>query len=361
MTADWVITQLRRLIEIPSLSREEEHTAHFLEELIRSHGLTPKRSGHNVWVIHPVFDPTKPTLLLNSHHDTVKPNASYTRNPFQADIEGDYLYGLGSNDAGGSLICLLATFLHFQHRADLPFNLIWAGTAEEEISGKNGVESILPLLPPIQLGIVGEPTGMDLAVAEKGLLVLDVTIHGKAGHAARKEGINAIYQALPVLDWFRTYAFPKISPTLGPMHMQVTQIQAGTQHNVVPDACRFTVDVRVTDAYTLEETLSLIQSHVPGDCVPRSVRLRSSSIDLEHPLVQAGISLGKITYGSPTLSDQALMPFTTLKMGPGQSARSHTADEYILLSELTSGLHDYIALLEKYVLLMKNTLPKHKK
>lgn len=357
MSIEWVIQNLRQLIEIPSLSREENQTADFLENLIRKEGLEPSRSGNNVWVISPHFHPSKPSVLLNSHHDTVKPNASYSRDPWKADLIGDQLFGLGSNDAGGSLICLLATFLHFKNRTDLPFNLIWAGTAEEEISGKNGVESILPLLPPINLGIVGEPTGMDLAVSEKGLLVLDVCIFGKAGHAARQEGVNAIYEALPVLEWFRTYEFPQVSPFLGPMRMQVTQIEAGTQHNIVPDTCRFTVDVRVTDAYTLEETLSIIRSHVPGECNPRSVRLRSSRISLDHPIVQAGIQMGKNTYGSPTLSDQALMPFTTLKIGPGQSARSHTADEFILISELKSGILEYISLLENYIILLTKGSP----
>lgn len=353
MTLDWVVTHLSQLIEIPSLSKEEGETAAFLAAILTKSGIPFHQKGYNIWAQNANFDLTKPTILFNSHHDTVKPNTGYTRNPWQANIQDGALYGLGSTDAGGSLICLLATFLHFYDHSDLPFNLVWSGTAEEEISGAQGVESILPLLPPIAVGIVGEPTGMDLAVAEKGLLVLDGLVVGKAGHAARREGINAIYQALPILQWFEQYKFPKISDTLGEMHMQVTQIQSGTQHNVVPDSCHFTVDIRVTDAYTLEETLAIIQTHVPCTLQPRSVRLRSSHISLEHPLVRAGRAMGRAIYGSPTLSDQALMPFPTLKMGPGQSARSHTADEFILLEELKEGLAGYKRLID-YLLLEIN-------
>jgi len=347
---EWVIKQLSQLIEIPSISRDEDKTANFLASLLLEEKIPYERHGNNIWAQNAGFDTSKPTLLLNSHHDTVKPNAGYKRDPWQAEVLDGALFGLGSTDAGGSLLCLLATFIHFYAQPNLPFNLIWSGTAEEEISGNQGIESILPKLPPIAAGIVGEPTQMNLAIAEKGLLVLDCIVQGKSGHAARREGINAINQALPILQWFHQFEFPKTSSSLGTMQMQVTQIQAGTQHNVVPDACHFTVDVRVTDAYTLEETLEIIQSHVNCQVQPRSVRLRSSSIPIHHPLVQAGIGLGRTHFGSPTLSDQALMPFPTVKVGPGYSGRSHTADEFILLSELQEGLEGYIALLNEFII-----------
>ena len=280
----------------------------------------------------------------------MKPNASYTRDPFSPDIEGDILYGLGSNDAGGPLVALLATFLHFYDRADLPWNLLFAASAEEEISGKNGIEALLKHLPVCQLAIVGEPTQMDMAVAEKGLMVLDCTTEGVAGHAAREEGVNAIYLALQDIHWFQTFEFPKVSPQLGKIKMSVTQIQAGTQHNVVPDRCTFVVDLRATDAYTLEETLEIVKKNVRSTVIPRSVRLQPSGIPLQHPLVQRGLELGLKPYGSPTLSDQALIPYTSIKIGPGDSARSHSADEYIRISEIEKGIDLYIKLLEGLVL-----------
>ncbi len=338
---------LKKLISTPSMSKEEEKTASRIEEFFRERNIPFSRHLNNVWSRNQYFDPTKPTLLLNSHHDTVKPSAAYTKDPFVPVIEDGKLYGLGSNDAGGPLVALLAAYECFYYRSDLPFNLVMAATAEEEISGKNGIEALLEKMPPISFGIVGEPTSLDMAVAEKGLLVIDCLTRGKAGHAAREEGENAIYKAMADIAWFRDFEFPRISETLGRMKMSLTVLNAGSQHNVVPDECRFTVDIRVTDAYSLEETLEIIKSHVQCEVTPRSVRLRSSGIPATHPLYEAAIELGLKPYGSPTLSDQALMPFPTIKLGPGDSARSHTADEYIHLSELFDGIRVYTELLEK--------------
>ncbi|MEZ0485160.1 M20 family metallo-hydrolase [Fibrella aquatica] len=337
---------LKSLIATPSLSREEGPTADLIETYLSQQGVACQRIGHNVWAKNRHFDPDKPTLLLNSHHDTVKPNASYTRDPFLPTVEDGKLYGLGSNDAGGCLVSLLGTFVYFYNRSDLTYNLVMAATAEEEISGRGGVEMLLPHLPPIDVALVGEPTEMQLAVAEKGLMVLDCTVHGRAGHAARNEGDNAITKAMADLQWFQTYHYPKVSPVLGPVKQSVTIINAGTQHNVVPDTCTFTVDVRVTEQYTLEEVLEIVRAHVQAEVVPRSVRLRSSGIPLDHPLVQAGLALGRITYGSPTLSDQALLPMPSLKCGPGHSERSHTADEFVYVHEVADGIAGYVAMLE---------------
>jgi acetylornithine deacetylase len=347
---------LSDLIRTPSFSREEGATADLLEDFLHAKQVVVQRHLHNVWVQNKCFNPRLPTLLLNSHHDTVKPNAGYTRDPFAPDVADGKLYGLGSNDAGGCLVALLMAFLHFYDRADLRYNLIWAGTAEEEVSGQNGIAALLPLLPPIDSTIVGEPTLLQLAVAEKGLMVLDCTVAGQAGHAAREEGINAIYRALQAMEWFRIYAFPQVSATLGPVKMSVTQVQAGTQHNVVPDVCRFVVDVRTTDAYSNAETLQHIQKALATtlpfevEVLPRSTRLNPSGIPLTHPLVQAGLALGSQPYGSPTLSDQALMPFPSLKVGPGDSARSHTADEYLHVAELAQGIDFYTNLLTQVLL-----------
>lgn len=340
---------LQRLIAIPSFSREEDKTADVIAAFLQSKGVAVNRKFNNVWAFNKHFDPSLPTLLLNSHHDTVKPNTGYTRNPFAATVEDGKLYGLGSNDAGGCLVSLLATFLYFYEEQDLKYNLVYAATAEEEISGRNGLELILPELGELEAAIVGEPTLMHLAVAEKGLLVLDCVAKGRSGHAAREEGLNAIYEALPDITWFQTYRFPNVSEHLGPVKMSVTMIEAGSQHNVVPDKCKFTVDVRLTDAYTMEEVLEVIRQHVKAEVTPRSMRLKPSSIPVTHPLVQAGIALGRTTYGSPTTSDQALLSIPSLKLGPGDSARSHMADEFINLQEVEEGIALYIDILERVV------------
>ncbi len=341
---------LQQLISIPSFSKEEEKTANLLMSFFKHHGMEAKRKGNNVWSINKLFDPNKPTILLNSHHDTVKPNPAYTRNPFSADVEDGKLYGLGSNDAGGPLVSLIMTYFYFYNEQNLKYNLVLAATAEEEISGTNGIELIWNDLPKINFAIVGEPTLTDIAVAEKGLLVLDCVTKGKAGHAAREEGVNAIYESLKDIEWFRTYQFPKISDSLGKVKMSVTVIHAGQAHNQVPAECQFTVDVRVTDAYTLEEVLDIINQHVSCEVMPRSLRLRSSGISEKHPFVTAGKSMGKKLYGSPTTSDQALIPVDSIKMGPGDSARSHSADEFIFVNEIEAGIDSYITLLEKIIL-----------
>ena len=341
------IELLRRMIATPSVSREEERTADLLAEFLTSRGVDPvHRSHNNVWARNRWFDPAKPTILLNSHHDTVKPNSAYTRDPFAPDIEAGKLYGLGSNDAGASVVSLIAAFLHFYEAEGLRYNLCLALTAEEEVSGRNGIESILPKLGELSFAIVGEPTGMELAIAERGLMVLDCVAHGKAGHAARNEGDNAIYRAMQDIEWFRTYRFPQESQLFGNVKMSVTVINAGTQHNVVPAECRYTVDVRVTDRYTNEEVLEIVRSHVASDVTPRSTRLKPSYIDPSHPIVAAGLALGRHTYGSPTTSDQALLSIPSLKMGPGDSARSHSADEFVYVAEIEAGIDQYIAMLE---------------
>lgn len=350
MSSFQAVDFLSKLIATPSLSREEEGTRLHFEELFHEYGIPFSVLGNNIWAENKYYEGSKPTILLNSHHDTVKPNASYTKDPFKPVVHEGRLYGLGSNDAGGPLVALLATFLHFYEREDLAFNLVFAASAEEEISGKNGMELLVSHLPNINLAIVGEPTLMQMAVAEKGLMVLDCTAYGVAGHAARNEGENAIYKALQDIAWFRDYQFPLVSESLGGIKMSVTQIQSGTQHNVVPDTCTFVVDVRATDAYSLEETLEIIRENVKSDVSPRSVRLKPSGISASHPIVQKGLSLGMQTYGSPTLSDQALMPYTSIKIGPGDSARSHTADEFIYVEEIHQGISKYIALLDGLVL-----------
>lgn len=348
LDAQHFIDLLKQLIETPSLSREENNTADLLADFLQQYGCKVQRKKHNVWAKNRDFHTQKPTILLNSHHDTVKPITSYTLDPYTAIEKGGKLFGLGSNDAGGALVSLIATFLHFYEEKDLPFNLIIAATAEEEISGVNGIAHILPDLPAIDLAIVGEPTEMQMAIAEKGLLVIDAYAKGQGGHAARQEGKNAIYEALTDIAWIKSYQFPKKSEWLGPVLMQVTQIEAGTQHNVVPDACHFVIDVRATDAYSLEETLAIIDKHTYSELKPRSVRLQPSHIAETHLFVQGGKSLGLQSYGSPTLSDQALIPYTSIKIGPGKSERSHTADEYIYTEEIKEGIKTYIQLLETY-------------
>lgn len=340
---------LKGLISIPSFSREEDKTADLLQQFLQAEGIEVKRTGNNIWAVNRFFDSGKPSVLLNSHHDTVKPNPQYTRDPFQPATEGNRLYGLGSNDAGGALVSLIATFIHYYPNPDLRHNVVLAATAEEEISGTGGIESIWDSLPPIDFAIVGEPTLSKIAVAEKGLMVLDCIARGKAGHAAREEGVNAIYEALDDIDWFMSYRFPEISPVLGPVKMTVTVINAGKQHNVVPAECHFTVDVRATEKYSLEELLEVIRSNVKCEVKPRSMRMRPSGITPGHPLVAAAQKLGIEQYGSPTTSDQALIPVPSVKMGPGDSARSHTADEFIFIDEIEKGISAYIALLDEVI------------
>ena len=346
---DQAVALLQKLISIPSFSKEEDKTADTIQEFMKVHGISMHRKLNNLWAWNKHFDPAKPTILLNSHHDTVKPNSGYARDPYDAKIEDGKLYGLGSNDAGGCLVSLIASFLYFYNQENLKYNFCLATTAEEEISGVNGLELIIPELGQLDFGIVGEPTLMQLAIAERGLMVLDCTAHGKAGHAAREEGENAIYNALPDIEWFRTFKFPKESEVFGPIKMSVTIINAGSQHNVVPASCVFTVDVRVTDASRNEEVLEIIRQHVKCDVQPRSIRLKPSSIDKEHPIVQAGIALGRTTYGSPTTSDQSLLDIQSIKVGPGDSARSHTADEFVYVDEIREGIELYIKMLERLV------------
>ena len=336
---------LEQMVKRPSVSRDEKEVADLIEEFMNTRELPPHRSGNNLWCIAPQYDEKKPTLLLNAHIDTVKPAASWTRDPFTPTREGERIYGLGTNDDGASVVSLLQTFRTLCRKPQ-PYNLIFLASCEEEVSGKDGIESVLPLLPHIDVGLVGEPTGMQPAIAEKGLMVLDVTAHGKAGHAARNEGENAIYKAMKDMEWFRTYRFPETSPLLGDVKMSVTIVHAGTQHNVVPDQCTFTVDVRSNENYSNEEIFRTVCTHVDSEVKARSFRLNSSRIDESHPLVRKAKALGRIPFGSPTLSDQALMRFPSLKMGPGDSSRSHTADEYIKMSEIEEAIGLYIDLLD---------------
>lgn len=347
---DIAIELLKQLIATPSFSREEDKTAELLISFFQQQGITTHRKGNNVWAVNQHFDTSKPSILLNSHHDTVKPNPGYTRDPFAPTIEDGKLYGLGSNDAGGPLVSLIATFLNFHDRKDLTYNIVFVASAEEEISGTNGIELIWSELPAIDFTIVGEPTLTDIAIAEKGLLVLDCVSKGKAGHAAREEGINAIYEALKDIKWFRNYRFPKISSSLGEIKMSVTVINAGQAHNQVPADCKFTVDIRVTDAYSLEEVLETVKQNVSCSVNARSLRLKSSGVSENHPVVRAGRKIGKKLYGSPTTSDQALIPVPSIKMGPGDSARSHSADEFIYTKEIEEGINSYISLLSEIIL-----------
>ncbi len=339
------IALLQQLIAIQSYSKEEGVAADFLERYIEINGYVASRKENNVWLLSPGFDSSRPTILLNSHIDTVKPVSGWTRDPLSPMIEGGKLFGLGSNDAGASVVTLLHTFFYLTKKQQC-YNLIFAATAEEEISGKNGIETLLQELPKVDFAIVGEPTGMNLAVAEKGLMVLDCIVFGQSGHAARNEGDNAIYKALPLIEWFQNHEFEKKSDLLGPVKMTVTQINAGTQHNVIPDKCSFVVDVRSNEMYSNLEILEEVRKFIGCDVQPRSIRLSSTATPLNHPVVKRGLELERSLYGSPTLSDQALMPFPSLKMGPGQSSRSHTADEYILLDEMGEAMEIYIQLLD---------------
>lgn len=344
------ILLLKTLIAIPSFSKEEHQTASCIEKFFSQRDIPTQRLKNNIWATNQYFNPDLPTVLLNSHHDTVKPNPSWTLPPFEPIEEEGKLYGLGSNDAGGCLVSLIATFCYFYTAKNLKYNLLLAATAEEEISGRDGLELILPQLPPQEFAVVGEPTQMNMAIAEKGLMVVDCIAHGRSGHAAREEGENAIYKAIQDIQWINSYRFPEVSPFLGPIKMSVTIINAGTQHNVVPDTCKFTIDVRTTEKYGNEDVLEVLKQHLQSEVIPRSVRLKPSSISPEHPIVQAGKILGLISYGSPTTSDQALLNIPSLKMGPGDSARSHTADEFIYLEEIEKGIQLYIDVLSKVVL-----------
>jgi acetylornithine deacetylase len=342
------ITLLKELIATPSFSKEEDQAAAIIGKFFAARDIAASRAGNNVFALNKYFDESKPTLLLNSHHDTVRPNPQYSKDPFMPVVEDGKLYGLGSNDAGGCLVSLIATFLHFYDQKGLTYNLVVAATAEEEISGTGGIEYTLPFLPAIESAIVGEPTGMQMAVAERGLMVLDCVSHGKAGHAAREEGENAVYNALKDIEWFSSYQFPKRSALLGPNKMSVTVIETPNKaHNVVPAECRFVVDTRINECYSFEEVLEQVRANVRCTVTPRSTRLRSTLIPLDHPLVKAGQALGRDHYGSPTTSDKALMPFPALKIGPGDSARSHSADEYIYVDEIRTGIDLYIRLLKQ--------------
>lgn len=343
------IQLLQKLISKQSYSGEENETALLIMQWFSDHKIKFKSEVHNVWAKNKYFDNSKKTILLNSHHDTVKPNKGYTRDPLKPEIVDGKLYGLGSNDAGGSLVSLLATFTYLYDKKDLKYNFIMVASAEEENTGPNSLVSIIPILPEIDFAIVGEPTLMNLAISEKGLMVLNCEAKGTSGHAAHGNADNAIYNAIEDINWFQTYEFPKISETLGKIRMTVTQIEAGSQHNVIPSSCKFVVDVRVTDCYSNQEIFEIIQEHVKSEVCPRSQRLNSSSIPKEHEIVKAGIKLGRSTYGSPTISDQAILTCPSLKLGPGESLRSHTADEFIYVREIEEGIDLYIKILEEII------------
>lgn len=336
---------LKKLIATPSISRNEKDAADIMEQTIRSYGFEPQREANNLWIIDPHYDESRPTLLLNAHIDTVKPVASWSRDPFSPDVEDGVLYGLGSNDCGGGLCSLLQIFRMLTEKPQ-SYNLIYLASAEEEVSGKDGITRALPLLPHIDLAIVGEPTGMNPAVAEKGLMVLDVIAHGKSGHAARNEGVNAIYEALDDMRWIRDYKFEKVSEFLGPTKMTLTVVNAGTQHNVIPDKCTMLVDIRTNEFYDNEEVYELIRQHLKSEVKAHSFRLKSSRIDPEHPLIRKCVAMGMKPFGSPTLSDQALMHFPSFKLGPGESSRSHSANEFIRISEIRDAIAKYETLLD---------------
>ena len=341
------IALLKQLIAIPSFSKEEEGTAELIEQFLFAKGASPHRQGNNVWAFASPFQANLPTIWLNSHHDTVKPNTGYTQDPFSPIERDGKLFGLGSNDAGGPLVAMIATFSYFLGK-ELPFNLLLVASAEEEISGPNGISSLLELLPPAELVMVGEPTQLRLAIAEKGLLVIDGLVTGKAGHAAREEGINSIYLALADLEKVKNFKFAKESAFLGPTKVSCTVIQAGDQHNMVPELCRYVLDVRVNELYTHEEVLEELKAVLSANLIPRSTRLRSSCLPEGHLLHEVAKNLSLESFGSPTLSDQALIPYPSAKIGPGDSARSHTADEFIYIHEIQDGIARYISILETY-------------
>ena len=340
------VSLLQKLIATPSVSRDEGKAADIMQEAMESYGFTPTRIGNNIWIQSRDWSDNRPTLLLNAHIDTVKPVASWTRDPFAPTIEDDTLYGLGSNDCGGGLVSLLQVFRELVNsNKPLPYNLVYLASCEEEVSGINGIRSVIDKLPKIDVAIVGEPTGMQPAVAEKGLMVIDMTAHGKSGHAARGEGINAIYEALDDMCWIRNYKYQKVSDFLGPTVMNLTVVNSGTQHNVIPDECKMIVDVRTNENYDNEEVFRFIDEHTKSDCKARSYHLRSSKISLDHPLVKRCMAMGKKPFGSPTLSDQALMPWESFKLGPGESSRSHSANEFIRISEIRDAIEAYIHLI----------------
>ncbi len=349
MLTEKALQLLKQLISIRSFSKQEDQTADALEAWFGAFDIPFKRKNNNVYAFNEHFDESKPTLLLNSHHDTVKPNSAYTKDPFHPHIEDGKLYGLGSNDAGGALVSLMAAFTHFYPATDLNHNMVMVASAEEENSGPNGLNSMLPVLPHIDVAIVGEPTLMQLAIAEKGLVIFDAVVHGTPSHAAHPNTDNAIYNTIGVLEWFKNYSFDKVSEALGAVKLTVTQINAGTQHNVVPAKVDLVVDVRVNDRYSNQEIAAILAEEAPCEMNARSLRLNSSAIDTGHPLVQSGIALGRETYGSPTLSDQAALSCQSLKLGPGDSTRSHSADEYIYVREIEEGIDLYIRLLEGFL------------
>lgn len=348
------ISLLKKLIETQSFSKEEEHTAKHIEDWFAKYQIPFQRTKNNIWATNKNFDEKKPTILLNSHHDTVKPNTAYTNDPFKAIVKEGKLYGLGSNDAGGCLVSLMATFTHFYASENLTYNLVLVASAEEENSGENGLNSMLPIIPHIDVAIIGEPTLMNLAVAEKGLVVFDAIIEGTPSHAAHPNTNNSIYNTIDVLQWFKDFKFEKTSEALGDVKMTVTQIHAGSQHNVVPAHVNLVVDVRVNDAYSNQEITTILQEKAPCTKItPRSLRLNSSAIDMDHALVKAGIAMGRKTYGSPTLSDQAVLSCQSLKLGPGDSTRSHSANEFIYLAEIEEGIAIYIDLLNRVIVAQK--------
>ena len=345
---DLGVMLLKQLIATPSFSKEEQDTANIISSFFEQQGVQYQRVGNNIYAKNKHYNISKPTILLNSHHDTVLPNKGYTLNPFTPSEKEGKLFGLGSNDAGGCLVSLIATFLHFYHQENTAYNIIFVASAEEEISGVNGIELVLPKLGKIDFGIVGEPTQLEMAVAERGLMVIDCIAQGRAGHAAREEGENALYKAMEDINWIKNFKFEKVSALLGECRLSVTVIETDNkQHNVVPGQCKFVMDARINELYNFDEILELFKLHLKSAFKPRSTRMKSTSIALDNPLVKAGIQLGKGYYGSPTTSDKALMPFPTLKMGPGDSARSHTADEFIYLKEIEAGILAYIQLIDQ--------------
>jgi acetylornithine deacetylase len=342
------IALLKNLIETSSFSSEEQNTALLIESWFLENKIAYQRTQNNVWAVNKYFDESKPTFLLNSHHDTVQPNKAYTKDPFKAIVENGKLYGLGSNDAGGCLVSLLATFTYFYHHKNLKYNLVVVASAEEESSGKNGLNSMLSIIPEVAVAIVGEPTLMQLAIAEKGLVVFDAKVSGTPSHAAHLNDDNAIYNTIDVLKWFQNFQFKKTSKSLGDVKMTVTQMNAGKQHNAIPAEVELVIDVRVNDLYSNQKIAEILEKESPCTSItPRSLRLNSSFIPVEHELVKAGIALGRKTYGSPTLSDQSVLDCPSLKLGPGDSTRSHTADEFIYLQEIEQGIELYIKILEQ--------------